>query len=261
MSETKGEPGDPGRQRRYAPDEVLLLYQIRRSTGWIAFFSLVIAVGLAAAAYFLWQQLGAVQDELDQMGDQSVQIQKQAAISEKAIEDFSELVRQSIEAINKQAIASQQAANAATKELVERNRPWVGIESVAAPSLAANQNFSLKVVIRNSGNSPALNVRAMLYTAVPATKEITIPEIAECENCLQPVILPHGVLNYNVAVNGDLLTTEKTNRIKDGTDTILLLGRIDYADAATTTHTTTVCMSYVPKSALFGACSRGNDLN
>ena len=53
MSEQRADPDriNVGGDRRYSSDEVLLLYRIRRSTGWMAFFTMVIAIGIGAGAY------------------------------------------------------------------------------------------------------------------------------------------------------------------------------------------------------------------
>ena len=270
MSEQRAEPdrNNVAADRRYSSDEILLLYRIRRSTGWMAFFTMVIAIGIGAGAYLFWQQLTVVQDQLDQMEDLSDHVQKtlasfekQAAASEKATQDFSDLIRQSIEATNRQADAAQKAAEIATNGQIALDRPWVGIESIAADAPAPNQTFALKAVIRNSGRSPALNVRAILYAAAPAVKDISVSNIAVCDSCRQPVILPYGSVSYDVAINGNILTKEKIEHVNDGTDAIIVFGRIDYTDSADRAHTTTSCLRYTPKRMTFSACDQGNRLD
>jgi hypothetical protein len=265
MREEKGDLSDTAANRRYAPDELVLLYRIRRSVGWIAFFMLLIAAGSAIGAYFLWQQLGVAQDQMEELSDQVQKnidaVQKQTAASEKAMEDVAASIRQSIDASNKLAAAAQRLAESATNGQAAVGRPWLGIEPVVARSLVPRQPYALKIVVRNSGSSPALKVRATFHAAVSAIKDFTLPNIDQCENCLTPIVLPNAVLNYDVTVSKDIMTREETNRIKDSTDTIFLLGRIDYADAAATAHSTTVCMSFASKSNSFHACDQGNNLN
>ena len=135
------------------------------------------------------------------------------------------------------------------------------IETVTATPLVANQPFTLKAVIRNSGRSPALNVRAFVYTAVRAVKDTPDPHIAECNSCAQTVILPNAVFNYDLSVGIDVLTQEKVDHIKSGSEVILLLGRIDYSDAVAVEHATTVCMTYVPKPVSFSTRAHGNEVN
>lgn len=268
VSVDKRDSIDASRDRDQVPEEILLLYRIRRSAGWTAFFTTAIAIGAAAAAYFFWQQLGVAEDQLEQMENLYTQakrssdaVQRQAAASEKALQSLSELIRQNVDAANTQANAVQKIAEVATRQQTAFDRPWVGVESVTAAALIPGQPLALKVLIRNSGRTPALDVRGTLYSAVSAVADTAVPNIPACDSCTQIVLLPSGVFNYDVTVNGDLLSKEKTDRIKEGTDTILLFGRLEYTDIAAAAHSTTVCMKYAPKSGAFGACARGNELN
>jgi len=268
MNDEKANPNDLPRNRRYTAEEVLLLYRIRRSTGWMAFFAMVIAIGSAVAGYFFWQQLSVTKDQLDQMDDLFEQVQKsiigfhqQAAAVEKAMQEFSETNRKNTDAISQQAAAVVKLTTTAISWQAAVDRPWIGIETVSAAPMVPNQAFAIKVVIRNSGRSPGLNVRPTLYTAVRAVKDTANPHIEECDSCAQTVVPPNGVLYYDLSIGGDILTQEKTDHIKNGTEVVLLWGRVDYSDAVAVEHTTTICMTYVPKPASFSACSHGNDVN
>jgi hypothetical protein len=262
--------------------ETILLYRIRRSTGWMAFFTLVIAIGMAGAGYLFWQQLNRMEELSDQ-------VQGQVAASQKAVESLSELVEQSIDAINKQTgaaqklaeiaasgqlasqklteiasngqLASQKLAEIATNSQLVSNRPWVGIESVVPTRpLTVNQRYEFKVVIRNGGRSPALAVRTVLNTAVHATNDETLPNVDECGNCARSTMLPNGSRDYDVG-SPDVLSKDVIERIKRGVNTILLVGRIDYTDSTAKARLTTVCMKYLPASGSFSSCTQGNDFN
>lgn len=140
--------------------------------------------------------------------------QQQVAAAEKAIREFSEANRKDADAINQQVAALQKLAASVINWQTALDRPWVGIETVTATPLVANQPFTLKAVIRNSGRSPALNVRAFVYTAVRAVKDTPDPHIAECNSCAQTVILPNAVFNYDLSVGIDVLTQEKSTTLK-----------------------------------------------
>jgi hypothetical protein len=264
--------------------EAGLLYRIRRSTAWMAFFTFVTAIGACLAAYFFWQQL-------NQMQAMSDEIQSQAAVSRKALESLSELIDQStqresaasqklsglidqsidvtkklvgqrIDVTNKQTAAIQTLAEIATDSRLASNRPWMGIESVVpTTTLAVNRPFGLKVVIRNGGRSPAAAVRMVFNTAIRTTGDVTLPNVDACSNCAHSGVLPNGTLGYDVTLNRDLLTKDVVDRLKDGTNAILLYGRIDYTDSAASTHVTTVCMKYQFASTSLGSCAQGNDFN
>jgi len=252
MDEEKNDSNDTNYGHGY---ETVLLYRIRRSTGWMAFFTLITALGAGAAAYLFWQQLNQIQALADR-------IQRDAAASKRTMEDLSELIDQGIDATNKQTTAIQKLAEVATSGELASNRPWVGVDSVVPTrALVVNQPYGLRVVIRNGGRSPALAVRTVLNTTVRPTGDIALPSVDECTNCARPVVLPNGTLSYEVTIDGNVLTKDITDQLNGGTDTILVFGRIDYTDSTAKAHLTTVCMKYDPSSAFFDACAQGNDSN
>src|ERR1700676_2265001 len=61
-----------------SPDSIhtLMLYRISRSTSWIAFFALMMAIAGGAGGYFLWNQQNLMQDQLDILQDLSDKVQK-----------------------------------------------------------------------------------------------------------------------------------------------------------------------------------------
>jgi hypothetical protein len=282
--------------------ETSLLYRIRRSTAWMAFFTLVMAIGAGVAAYFYWQQLNQIQtlsdeiqrqaaasrkaleslsevidqntqrdsaasQKLSELMDQSIQresvsSQKLSASIDRSIDLVTKLVGQSIDVTNKQTAAIQTLAEIASDSRRVSNRPWMGIESVVpTAALAVNRPFGLKVVIRNGGRSPAAAVRTVLNAAIRTTGDVTPPNVDGCTDCGHSGVLPNGTLGYDVTLNRDLLTKDVVDGLKDGTNAILLYGRIDYTDSAANKHVTTVCMKYQFTSTSFGSCPQGNDFN
>jgi len=226
-----------GKDRKHESDhQLLMLYRISRSAGWMAFFTLVIAIGSAACTYFLWQQLTVMQDQLDNVQDLSSKIEK------------------SLNVANTQSAATSESA----KSLLSLDRPWVGVDSVLVTPLLPNQEFTIKASIRNGGRSPAIGMRMTFNTATPAANEIAVPNIEECDKCLRSTLLPNALITQEVTIDGDVFSAAKINRIKSGADTILLFGRIDYTDFAENHHTTTVCMAYVTSLPGFRNCVSGN---
>jgi len=240
-----------GKDRKDESDhQLLMLYRISRSTGWMTFFTLVIAIGSAACAYFLWQQLTVMQDQLDNMQDLSSKIEK----SLNVMQDLSSKIEKSLNVANTQSAATSESA----KSLLSLDRPWVGVDSVSVTPLLSNREFTIKASIRNGGRSPAIGMRMTFSTATPAANEIAVPNIEECDKCLRSTLLPNALITQEVTIDGDVFSAAKINRIKSGADTILLFGRIDYTDSAENHHTTTVCMAYVTSLPGFRNCVSDN---
>jgi hypothetical protein len=240
-----------GKDRKDESDhQLLMLYRISRSTGWMAFFTLVIAIGSAACAYFLWQQLTVMQDQLDNMQDLSSKIEK----SLNVMQDLSSKIEKSLNVVNTQSATTSESA----KSLLSLDRPWVGVDSVSVTPLLSNREFTIKASIRNGGRSPAIGMRMTFSTATPAANEIAVPNIEECDKCLRSTLLPNALITQEVTIDGDVFSAAKINRIKSGADTILLFGRIDYTDSTENHHTTTVCMAYVTSLPGFRNCVSDN---
>jgi hypothetical protein len=246
--------------------ELLMLYRISRSSGWMAFFTLVIAIGTAVCAYFFWQQLTVMQDQLDNMQDLSGKIEKslnvantQSAATIESAKSLSEQIGQNIEATKQLTIAVEKLRDIGNNvPLLSLDRPWVGVDSVSVTPLLPNRTFTIKANIRNSGRSPAIGMRMAFSTATPLTKEFTAPNIEECGDCVRSILLPNASTTQDVTIDGDVFSAAKISRIMSGDDTILLFGRIDYTDSAENHHTTTVCMAYVTSRPGFRNCVSGN---
>ena len=246
--------------------QLLMLYRISRSSGWMAFFTLVIAIGTAVCAYFFWQQLTVMQDQLDNMQDLSSKIEKslnvantQSAATSESAKSLSEQIGQNIEATKQLTIAVEKLRDIGNNvPLLSLDRPWVGVDSVSVTPLLPNREFNIKASIRNGGRSPAIGMRMTFSTATPAANEIAVPNIEECDKCLRSILLPNALITQEVTIDGDVFSAAKINRIKSGADTILLFGRIDYTDSAENHHTTTVCMAYVTSLLGFRNCVSGN---
>jgi hypothetical protein len=247
-------------------NQLLMLYRVSRSTGWMAFFTLVIAIGSAACAYFFWQQQNIMQDQLDNMQDLSSKIEKslnvantQSVATSESAKSFSEQISQNIEATKQLTIAVEKLRAIGTNvPMLSLDRPWVGVDSVSVTPLLRNRSFTITANIRNSGRSPAIGVRMAFKTATPSTKEFAAPNIEECGDCARSILLPNASTTQELTIDGDVLSADKISSIMSGDDKILLFGRIDYTDLAENHHTTTVCMAYVTSRPGFRNCVSGN---
>lgn len=253
---------------RLESDRLLTLYRIRRSTGWIAFFTFLIAIGAAAGGYFLWQQLQDVQDQLDQLQELADKVQQGVAggsaglvANTKALQVLAEKLNRNIDTPNSQASFGEEVSQPSKAAAIDLNRPWLATDSISVSPLQANSNWSIKATIRNSGRSPALGAEAVFYTTTVIPRDISIPDVNECSTCARMVLPPNASTSYDLVVDADTLTKEKVAKIRSGDQAILLLGRIDYLDVANTHHTTMVCMTYAPTLATFNACTQGNRLD
>jgi hypothetical protein len=236
-------------RRRDDSIQTLLLYRVGRSTGWIAFFTLVIAIAGAAGGYFLWNQMNVMQDQSDQLQDLSEKLQK----SFDASRTQSDALIAAMEAVAQQIGQSTEAMS----HLVNTDRPWVGVDSVSIGPIQPGARLPVVARIRNSGRTPATDVRVSLAT-LTAPAPPGAASVEECKTCPRIVLLPNATETSDVSVESGVLTSLKAARLRAGEETIWLIGRIDYTDSSAHPHTTRVCMMYTSKSSAFSACPEGS---
>jgi hypothetical protein len=246
--------------------QLLMLYKISRSSAWMAFFTLVIAAGISACAYFFWQQMSTTQDVLDDLDDLSGKIQssldvanKQSITMTQAMQSIAEQIKSNTSTAKQLTLAAERLQDMKnTAALTKLDRPWVGIDQITSTSLRAGQPFVIKTYIRNSGRSPATDMRSTFSIAAPAASAAAAPPIEDCTNCVRMILLPNSMATEELRIGGDVLSPDKVKRVQTGADKIVVSGRIDYSDSANHPHTTTVCMLYEPAINRFGACPSGN---
>lgn len=167
-------------------------------------------------------------------------------------------------AISKQVKANEIAAKAAKESAdiaVAAQRPWVGIHLVTTGTLDAYRPFLIKVTLRNSGRSPALQWRAFFEpeATIQQAKDFNIKSIENpYESYSSGVLMPDATFTIDISVPGDWLTEEQVSRIKSKTDTINIFGQTDYVDYSGNRHKTLITMFYDVYSSRFGYCTQGN---
>ena len=113
--------------------------------------------------------------------------------------------------------------------------------------------------VRNSGRTPAMNVKIALTTVTASGPVSAAAEVEECKTCPQVVLLPNAAVTSDI--DGGVLDASGVVRLKSGEDTISLTGRIDYMDSLAHPHTTRVCMIYTAKTSTFSTCPDGNRID
>jgi hypothetical protein len=155
-------------------------------------------------------------------------------------------------------------------------RPWVGPSNgheEVLQGLIAGHTMKVRVTLRNSGRSPALNLRVAVRLLIGNPPPAPSPVLAECEQA--SVALPQSVL-FPDAIYSKTVATEQ--QIDDGTvaavlrndKTVYLTGCAQYDDSImqwlrlSPSHTH-FCRIFVPASAgnygvlgTFEDCPAGN---
>ena len=113
--------------------------------------------------------------------------------------------------------------------------------------------------MRNSGHTPSVDVQGLFLVYISPINSPPALLTDQCASCLRSVLLPNGMVSYKLSVRDSVMTPDEVQRIKDGKDTMWIVGRLDYHDGEGELHTTKSCLYYRTSGiAAFTACNDGN---
>jgi hypothetical protein len=227
-----------------SPAPVLPLSPLTVRDPWLARLTLVLLVlGLIGAALLGWQMM-LVKSQVDTM---------QAAVAQG---------QKSIEATARLADAATQSNEIANQVLAAGNRPWIGVDTVEAAAPQPNQPLTLEVRVRNSGRSPSVDLQGLFLVYISPIDSPPALLSEPCTTCVRSVLLPNGITTYKLAVRDTVMTPDEVARIREGKDTMWIVGRLDYRDGEGEAHSTKSCLFYRTTGiASFSACNDGNFAN
>ena len=211
---------------------------------WLTGLTLVIAIlGVAGAALLGWQlyllqgQMKALQTSITQSG-------------------------QVADAASRLSDAATQANEIANQALATTTRPWIGVDTVEVGPIQPSQPLNIEVRVRNSGRTPSTDVQGLFLVYISPIDNPPALLTDPCTSCVRSVLLPNGVVSYRLSVRDSVMTPDGVQRIKDGKDTMWIVGRLDYHDGEGEFHTTKSCLFYRSTGiASFTACGDGNSAN
>jgi hypothetical protein len=149
------------------------------------------------------------------------------------------------------------AATASAKAVIDNERPWVGLHTVASSPLKPGINIQEAcVVIKNTGNSPALRMRAAFKGTVLSKGSLPIPPDVMPE---APKPLFPNTLDYYHPFTGFTLSDSDFKRIVGGKRTAWIIGRVEYFDGGNNPHHTSVCCHWNQSRQVFVPNEHGND--
>jgi hypothetical protein len=208
---------------------------------WVIMLMIVIAIlGLAGAILLGWQ-LRLLQAEMGRLAFTSAQSNRMA------------------EAVSRLSDAATQANEIANQALFTATRPWIGVDVVEASPIAAGQPLNIEVRVRNSGGTPSTDMQGLFLVYISSIDNQPADLADGCQSCVRSVVLPNGVMTYRLAVRDTVMTADEVQRLKNGKDTMWIVGRLDYHDDEGELHTTKSCLHYRASGiAAFTACNDGN---
>jgi hypothetical protein len=214
-----------------------------RSPGLSILTILILILGIVGAGLVAWQ-LNLLQG---QMNDLRAAIAQNGKIADAA---------------GRLSDAATQANEIANQSLSAATRPWIGVDTVEAGPIQTGQSLNIEVRARNSGRTPSTDVQGLFLVYISPLANPPALLADQCASCVRSVVLPNGAVSYKLSVRDNVMTADEVQRIRDGKDTMWIVGRLDYRDGEGEAHTTRSCLYYRTAGiAAFTACSDGNSAN
>jgi hypothetical protein len=160
----------------------------------------------------------------------------------------------SVQAAEKAAFAAENSANA----IVDNERPWVGLVTIVGIQIGPGRPIEAKVVIQNTGHTPARHMRA-------AFRGSTTAATAACGDAPDVNLTPQKALfpnipDYYYPFHGHrVLTDDEFRAIVNGTRILWVVGRIEYLDNRGIQRWTDVCARWEQSRGEYVPNWSGND--
>jgi hypothetical protein len=151
------------------------------------------------------------------------------------------------------------AANRTAQALIDAERPWIGLVTTHKVQVGPNIEPRAEVVIKNTGRTPARNLRVAFVGAIRTAAE-GIPEIPNTEGAPARVLIPENPDFHRPFEGAGNMTRETFQEIITGRTIAWIVGRMDYLDGAGAPHWTTMRLFYRHEGNEFHAHQDGNDV-
>lgn len=241
-SDPQRHPDDDSSERRWQ--------KIATTATWVIALAAIVNTGVA-----VYQR---------QLTQEATRVAREAATSQgRLTEEANRVARQS-------ADAAQEAAVIARRSLELAERPWLIFQGIRLSGskgkelilrLAPDQPTELRFMLKNSGKTPALNVRMcggyeLRHGNFPARPK------CEGERSAYPstiVVGPGDPQEVDVVVRG--LTTQQLGVITRGERTLYVFARVDYSDHFKNARWSMTCTfyDYTRQAISWHLCDRYND--
>jgi hypothetical protein len=148
-----------------------------------------------------------------------------------------------------------------TYQMVVQSRAWITVKGAELGEIKEGQPITAKIVFRNSGKTPALDVS--IYNNINLFGQIVpdpMPYGHYAGRASKSVIGPDSDFG-NFITKKEILTTQYLQAIANRKANIYVYGRVDYRDIFNCKRSTEYCMVNKVGTLNFDACERNNNAN
>jgi hypothetical protein len=149
------------------------------------------------------------------------------------------------------------AATVTADAVIDNERPWVGPITTSSQQIAPGQFISATVVIQNSGQTPALEMRAAFKGSIKLKADSADqPDIAHAP---PKALFPNVPDWYYPFSKSQILSRTDFDAICNGDKIAWILGKIEYLDNRRRPRYTNICTRWDQSRGVFVPNETGND--
>jgi hypothetical protein len=168
-------------------------------------------------------------------------------------------MRRSIEAFEVMSREAKKANDISKKSVLFANRAWVGTVGAEAKKFEIGKPIDVLVRIKNTGHSPALQVRGGFNAALLKKGEAPDDPATTKIDTAATVLMPNGSFHYYPFSDYAPLTQQELESILAGEIVIWIVGRVEYNDANAQPHYSIYKLHYDIKDKGFSTAIDGTD--
>jgi hypothetical protein len=227
--------------------------------------ALLFIVGVVTLRVF-YKQFAEMQAQTKVLTRQAVQASMDSTEASAKIARQLEISQDQAEAARASAAAAQDTAATAMRAMKIQSSPWLAaVETQLVARDPSWRSITYKLLMTNTGSSPATNVRTVQAIAVFDKRYITESTIEQYRSVISAaaelpgshgMVLPHQ--NYDAPETTIMLTPHQTNAMLAGGNWLFVMAEVTYDDIFDETSVSTVCNRL--EGGLFVACNVHNSI-
>jgi hypothetical protein len=189
----------------------------------------------------------------------------QLQLTRQALESNNQSSKDILFQMNAQSKAMKSSAESAViamRDVEERfrrdQRAWLTVDQIKANDVVAGSGFSIFVIVRNTGKTPARAVKYGKWTVRLGEKFRAMQKIESGEAVIGPAAGFGGDVKFE-----HTWTSQETEQIRIGATTLLVKGEVTYMDLFSTEirHTTFCAVSVKQNTNILATCRTGNSVD
>jgi hypothetical protein len=168
------------------------------------------------------------------------------------------IYRDQLQVMHGQLIQSERAMNHSIESSRLDQRAWVGPVDIVVSKLELGSPMELKVIIENSGKTPALNTTIFVRAKTLMKESDFIAAYETTDKNRSNYVIQPGVKTHVILDMQEKIIQSHVDILKSGDEILYVYGKLSYDDIFNRSHETTFCSYLATDLKSITACRTNN---